>query len=89
MAAIREVGSYLNSTTRPDTTHLKSLDTGDEFSFPPETSDLSIRLAFADTILRFLSSLPEALVPASLHSRCVSATDRDDAFEVTLMPLYS
>lgn len=43
---------------------------------------MSIRLAFADTILRFLNSLPEALVPASLHSKCVSATDRDDAFEV-------
>jgi phosphatidylinositol-bisphosphatase len=76
----RSLNSYQSNITP------KSLDTGDEFVFPPESSDVPIRLAFADTLLRFLNSLPEAVVPASLHSRCVCATDRDEAFEV--MPLF-
>jgi hypothetical protein len=87
-ASIREVWpKYIFNAQINLTFHHKSLDTGDEFVFRPETSDVPIRLAFADTLLRFLNSLPEAVVPASLHSRCVRAKDRDEAFEVLL--LYS
>lgn len=85
--SIREVGHRLypqDSYWSDIITSLKSLDTGDEFAFRPETSDVPIRLAFADTLLRFLNSLTEAVVPAAVHSRCRHAIDRDEAFEVML-----
>jgi hypothetical protein len=39
-------------------------------------------LAFAQTLLQFLDSLPEPLIPVSLHARCAQIKSRDEAFEV-------
>ncbi|KAF5384264.1 hypothetical protein D9615_003431 [Tricholomella constricta] len=58
------------------------LDTGDDFPFSPEDASPGVALAFAMTLLRFLDSLIDPVVPASLHSRCVQMTSRDEAFEL-------
>ena len=42
-------------------------------------------LAFSITLLRFLESLAESIVPVSLHPRCLEMNDRDEAFEVWSM----
>jgi hypothetical protein len=36
----------------------------------------------AAVLLAFLRSLPESVVPLSLHQRCVESTSRDEALEV-------
>ena len=45
-------------------------------------------VAFSITLLRFLESLAESIVPVSLHSRCLEMNDRDEAFEVCLFNCY-
>ncbi|KAF8152980.1 DNase I-like protein [Crassisporium funariophilum] len=67
-----------------ETVHVirECLDTGNEFPFPPDTSDPEIPLAFAVTLLRFLDSLADPIIPASLHPQCLQTSNRDEAFEL-------
>lgn len=63
----------------------ESLDTGSEFPFKPGTDgqyDRTIKIAFGETMVRFLDSLVEPVVPSQLHSKCLQVVDRDEAFEV-------
>jgi len=46
------------------------------------TQDPKLLLAFSITLLRFLESLAEPIVPVSLHPRCLEMNDRDEAFEL-------
>jgi phosphatidylinositol-bisphosphatase len=47
-----------------------------------------VPLAFAVTLLRFLESLAEPIVPASLHMQCLEMNSRDEAFEVRPMTSF-
>ncbi|KDR77003.1 hypothetical protein GALMADRAFT_246188 [Galerina marginata CBS 339.88] len=58
------------------------LDTGDEFPYEPNTSDPKIPLAFASTLLLFLDSLGDPIIPSVLHPQCLEMTNRDEAFEL-------
>ncbi|KAI3614190.1 oculocerebrorenal syndrome of lowe [Moniliophthora roreri] len=58
------------------------LDTGDEFSFSPNEKDDATLVAFGETLLQLLASLPEGVIPTALHNQCAQATNRDEAFEV-------
>ncbi|KAF8065021.1 DNase I-like protein [Lyophyllum atratum] len=58
------------------------LDSGDDFPFAPECDDPQVALAFATTLIRFLDSLVDPIVPVSLHPRCAQMTSRDEAFEL-------
>jgi phosphatidylinositol-bisphosphatase len=65
----------------------ESLDTGADFPpYPtpkaPHTVDASYARTVAAVLLAFLSSLPESVVPPSLHQRCSEVTSRDAAFEM-------
>ena len=48
----------------------------------PDTIDVSYARTIAAVLLAFLDSLPESVVPPSLHQRCCEVTNRDAAFEV-------
>jgi phosphatidylinositol-bisphosphatase len=50
--------------------------------------DPRLALAFAQTLLQLLDSLPEPVIPISLHARCAQATSRDEAFEVCQQQPY-
>ncbi|KAF7329209.1 DNase I-like protein [Mycena kentingensis (nom. inval.)] len=58
------------------------LDTGDDFPFTPSLNEDALPVAFGETLLRLLDSLPEPLVPAELQPLCVLKTSRDEAFEM-------
>ena len=71
----------------------QSLDTGAEF--PPHPAPMAPESSQAQTadaanyartiaavLLVFLRSLPESVVPLSLHQRCAESTSRDEALEV-------
>ncbi|KAL0579195.1 hypothetical protein V5O48_002817 [Marasmius crinis-equi] len=58
------------------------LDTGDEFPFSAEEKDVATLVAFGETLLNLLASLPEGLIPDTLYSQCGQATSRDEAFEI-------
>ncbi|PPR03410.1 hypothetical protein CVT24_012705 [Panaeolus cyanescens] len=58
------------------------LDTGNEFPFPDNPNDSSIARSFATALVEFLNALPEPLIPATLHSRCLEMSNRDEAFEL-------
>ncbi|EEB91796.1 hypothetical protein MPER_09788 [Moniliophthora perniciosa FA553] len=59
------------------------LDTGDEFPFSPnDEKDDATLVAFGETLLQLLASLPEGVIPTALHSQCAQATNRDEAFEI-------
>jgi len=58
------------------------LDTGDDFPYSPSTQDPELPLAFSITLLRFLESLAESIIPVSLHPQCLEMNDRDEAFEL-------
>jgi phosphatidylinositol-bisphosphatase len=65
----------------------ESLDTGADFPpYPtpkaPHTVDASYARTVAAVLLAFLGSLPESVVPHSLHQRCCEVTSRDAAFEI-------
>jgi len=57
------------------------LDTGADFPIGSK-NDSSLALAFAQTLLQFLDSLSEPVVPVSLHARCAQTNSREEAFEV-------
>lgn len=61
---------------------MQCLDTGAEFPFPAEPTDPKVSTALGYTLLQLLESLPEPVVPVSLHGRCIAAATRDAAFEV-------
>ncbi|KJA23929.1 hypothetical protein HYPSUDRAFT_136984 [Hypholoma sublateritium FD-334 SS-4] len=63
-------------------TIIECLDTGNEFPYPPDTTSPDISVAFASTLLAFLESLPESIIPAPLHRRCLEMASRDEAFEL-------
>ena len=65
------------------------LDTGEDFPFLPDGDDPLIPHAFAATLLRFLDSLTDPVVPPSLHPSCTQMTSRDEAFEVCCLFLFS
>ncbi|KAF7343256.1 Inositol polyphosphate 5-phosphatase OCRL-1 [Mycena venus] len=58
------------------------LDTGAEFPFLPTKDDDKAPIAFGQTLVRLLDSLPEPLIPVQLHPRCIEITSRDEAFEL-------
>ncbi|KAJ7206536.1 DNase I-like protein [Mycena pura] len=58
------------------------LDTGAEFPFKPSPTDEKVPVAFGETLLRLLDSLPEPLVPVDLQQQCVEMTSRDEVFEM-------
>lgn len=65
----------------------QSLDTGAEL--PPSPAPMEVQTVDADyartvaaVLLTFLRSLPESVVPLSLHQRCAETTSRDEAMEV-------
>ncbi|CCL99367.1 uncharacterized protein FIBRA_01385 [Fibroporia radiculosa] len=59
------------------------LDVGTEFDILRHTNDNErLALAVADTLLRFLASLPEPIFPTPLHQRCVEITSKEEAFEL-------
>lgn len=65
----------------------QSLDTGAELppsSAPMElqTVDANYARTVAAVLLTFLRSLPESVVPLSLHQSCAEITSRDEAMEV-------
>ncbi|KAJ6457770.1 DNase I-like protein [Mycena vitilis] len=64
-----------------DTIH-ECLDTGADFPFSPDTKNDKVPIAFGETLLRLLESLPEPLVPVYLHQQCAEMTSRDEAFEL-------
>jgi len=39
-------------------------------------------LAFAQCLLQLLESLPEPIVPVTLHQKCAQISGRDEAFEL-------
>ncbi|KAH9007789.1 hypothetical protein EDB84DRAFT_1600158, partial [Lactarius hengduanensis] len=51
----------------------------------PHTVDAGYARTVAAVLLAFLDSLPESVVPPSLHQRCCEVTSRDAAFEVSKM----
>jgi len=71
----------------------QSLDTGAELPPCPapapgkaalQTVDANYARTVAAVLLAFLRSLPEPIVPLSLHQRCAEITNRDEAIEVTV-----
>jgi inositol polyphosphate 5-phosphatase INPP5B/F len=67
----------------------QSLDTGAELplntasqSAASRTVDTNYAHTAAAVLLAFLRSLPESIVPLSLHRRCAEITNRDEAIEV-------
>ena len=67
------------------------LDTGDDFPYDARipAEDEQIPKSFADTLVRFLDSLVDSIMPAHLHVRCLEMTNRDEAFEVCPFSLRS
>ena len=68
---------------------LQSLDTGAELPLSPASQpaasqrvDTIYARTVAAVLLGFLRSLPESIVPLSLHRRCAEITNRDEAIEV-------
>ena len=62
---------------------MKCLDTGDEFpSEGPDGDHNALVAAFASTLVSFLDSLIEPVVPARFHAQCLQVRDKDEAFEV-------
>ncbi|KAI9567754.1 DNase I-like protein [Boletus coccyginus] len=62
------------------------LDTGDEFPCEgPDGDHRALVAAFASTLVAFLDSLIEPVVPARFHARCLQVRDKDEAFEVLNM----
>ncbi|KAH9000715.1 DNase I-like protein [Lactarius hatsudake] len=65
----------------------ESLDTGADLppcptTKAPHTVDAGYARTVAAVLLAFLDSLPESVVPPSLHQRCCDVTSRDAAFEM-------
>ncbi|KAF8419829.1 hypothetical protein L210DRAFT_3399657, partial [Boletus edulis BED1] len=59
------------------------LDTGDEFpSEGPDGGHRALVAVFSSTLVALLDSLIEPVVPAPLHTRCLQARDKDEAFEM-------
>ncbi|KAG8216106.1 hypothetical protein J3R82DRAFT_8109 [Butyriboletus roseoflavus] len=59
------------------------LDTGDEFpSEGPDRDRCALVAAFSSTLVSFLNSLIEPVVPARFHAECLQVRDKDEAFEV-------
>jgi hypothetical protein len=48
----------------------------------PRTVDANYARTVAVVLLAFLRSLPEPIVPFSLHQRCAEITSQDEAIEV-------
>ena len=65
----------------------QSLDTGAELPLSPaltelQTVDANYARTVAAVLLAFLGSLPESVVPLSLHQQCAEIDSRDGALEV-------
>ncbi|KAF5365199.1 hypothetical protein D9758_005326 [Tetrapyrgos nigripes] len=83
MTAENSVGDMFTSPADQDVVDRlrECLDTGEEFPYSEDTEDSTVLVAFGETLRQLLDSLTECLIPVSLHAQCVSATDRDEAFE--------
>ncbi|KAI0366527.1 DNase I-like protein [Pilatotrama ljubarskyi] len=58
------------------------LDTGADFTLDEPGGEAKMAIAVADTLLQFLDSLVEPVIPNTLHARCAEMTSRDEAFEL-------
>jgi len=58
------------------------LDTGAEFGPHPEEDEFRMAMAFATCLLELLDTLPEPVIPPSMHARCAEAASREEAFEL-------
>ncbi|OAX42254.1 DNase I-like protein [Rhizopogon vinicolor AM-OR11-026] len=59
------------------------LDTGDQFpSFKSPEEQSRYATVIIETLIQFLDSLADPVVPAYLHARCLQMTSRDEAFEL-------
>ncbi|KAK7021890.1 hypothetical protein VNI00_017179 [Paramarasmius palmivorus] len=58
------------------------LDTGEDFPFSPEKKDDAVLVAFGESLLQLLGSLPDGIIPSELHNQCAQVTNRDEAFEI-------
>ncbi|THH21414.1 hypothetical protein EW146_g123 [Bondarzewia mesenterica] len=59
-----------------------SLDTTADISSPANAATEAFAHAVATVLLALLDSLPEPVIPFSLHARCAEVSSRDEAFEV-------
>lgn len=60
---------------------VQCLDTGEEF--PPTCTKLG--LSMGQTLVDFLRSLDEPVIPWRFHSLCANAKDRDEAYGVSVV----
>ncbi|KAH9996233.1 Endonuclease/exonuclease/phosphatase [Russula vinacea] len=62
----------------------ESLDTGAELPAPviSQTVDANYARTVAAVLIAFLRSLPESVVPSSLHQQCAEISSRDSALEM-------
>ncbi|KAK7460941.1 hypothetical protein VKT23_008869 [Stygiomarasmius scandens] len=83
MTTSHSVDQLFLSPADQDTVHKlrECLDTGEDFPYSHEAKDNTVLVAFGETLLQLLDSLTECIVPSSLHSQCISPTNRDEAFE--------
>ncbi|THH19550.1 hypothetical protein EW146_g1630, partial [Bondarzewia mesenterica] len=59
-----------------------SLDTTADISSPANAATEAFAHAVATVLLALLDSLPEPVIPFSLHARCAEVSSRDEAFEM-------
>lgn len=61
---------------------IECLDNDRPFIQEPQDADPIFAAAIGETLLRMLKSLPEPVVPSSLHERCAQTQNREEAFEL-------
>jgi len=60
----------------------QTLDSGKNVAFPVDTSALDIAHAYGETLVEFLASITEPVIPWAMHPRCALAHDREHVFEI-------
>ncbi|KAF8499473.1 Endonuclease/exonuclease/phosphatase [Hysterangium stoloniferum] len=55
----------------------QTLDSGNGVAFPADTNALDIAQAYGETLVEFLCSLTEPVIPWAMHPRCALARDRE------------
>ncbi|KAI6014392.1 hypothetical protein PISMIDRAFT_672048 [Pisolithus microcarpus 441] len=85
MTSASEIGAFFGRPARRKlcATIRECLDTGDEFPSTTTEGDRNdLSAAVATTLVAFLDSLVDSVIPPSLHARCLQAKDREAAFEL-------
>jgi hypothetical protein len=67
----------------------KCLDTGSELPQPSTKSNTQLIIAVGACLLSLFDSLPNSLVPTSMHVQCAAAQNREAAFEVRAIMAFS